>query len=128
MAGSSCAPGRLLRLVLDRIVVRQQFAGVARRNEHVKLVVRHVAPGYELLDASTTNRLTGVKVVFRVCRDGMQEREFASLVAGPAEAGEDPLAGHGGSSAACKGSYTVEDPQDFVAAIRLEHQLLILVS
>src|SRR4029450_1339538 len=113
-------PSQLLRWlvlilvsILDRIVVRQRLAGVTRWNENVKLLVQHMAPRYQLLDASTANRLTDVQVAFRVCRDGMQEREFARLVAGAAEAGENPLAGHRLESFACKGSYAVKDPQDF---------------
>lgn len=54
--------------------------------EDVKLLVRHVAPTYELLDASTADRLTGIQVAFRVYRDRMQECEVTSLVAGAAEA------------------------------------------
>ena len=48
--------------ILDRIVVRQRLAGVARWNEDLKLLIQHMAPRYELLDASTADRLTDEQI------------------------------------------------------------------
>src|SRR2546428_752061 len=47
---------------LDRLVVKQAHAGIARRNEDVELVLRHVAVLLELLDAATADRLTQEQV------------------------------------------------------------------